>query len=261
MGDAFRDELEAAQQRADALEQERDALQKKVAGLEKQLEAKLEAKDERPPQKPPEPPAVPGALPRGAIVGLIALAGLVAYAFIRWISAPEASTPVTASASSPVTTSAPSPHPSATPPVDPLTWSFIGRVGAPILAVARDPAGETPWLFGKQGTVWPSSRSASPLATTSRGAVDTKARADLLGGVAIDWKHIVAVGRGGTIVSSDDGGNTWKQAKSGTPWDLYGVADGGPLGRFAVGEHGTILRSAADGWHVETTGTPWTAAT
>jgi hypothetical protein len=37
MGDAFRDELEAAQQRADALEEERDELQRKVASLQEEL--------------------------------------------------------------------------------------------------------------------------------------------------------------------------------------------------------------------------------
>jgi hypothetical protein len=37
MGDAFRDELEAAQQRAGALAQERDELQRKVASLEEEL--------------------------------------------------------------------------------------------------------------------------------------------------------------------------------------------------------------------------------
>jgi hypothetical protein len=42
MGDAFRDELEAAQQRADALAQERDALQKKVASLQEELAHKQE---------------------------------------------------------------------------------------------------------------------------------------------------------------------------------------------------------------------------
>jgi photosystem II stability/assembly factor-like uncharacterized protein len=66
-----------------------------------------------------------------------------------------------------------------------------------------------------------------------------------------------AVGSGGTIVATSDGGQTWQPQASGTTNDLYSVygsGDGKTL--WAVGDRGTILHSA-DGatWQPQTSGT------
>jgi hypothetical protein len=75
-----------------------------------------------------------------------------------------------------------------------------------------------------------------------------------LNDVAYGNGTFVAVGRGGTILTSPDG-VSWRPRTSGTSNDLYGVTYGN--GRFvAVGEDGTILTSP-DGvnWTERTSGT------
>ena len=80
-----------------------------------------------------------------------------------------------------------------------------------------------------------------------------------LRGVACPRPSIcVAVGEGGTIVRSTDGGRTWRRQPSGTPDDfLYGVACPSPSTCVAVGGGGTILRSTDGGrtWRSQTSGT------
>jgi photosystem II stability/assembly factor-like uncharacterized protein len=57
----------------------------------------------------------------------------------------------------------------------------------------------------------------------------------------------VAVGLGGTILRSTDGGGTWSSQPSATPNYLGGVACLSPSPCLAVGGIGTILRSMDGG--------------
>jgi photosystem II stability/assembly factor-like uncharacterized protein len=68
---------------------------------------------------------------------------------------------------------------------------------------------------------------------------------------------LVAVGQGGTILRSVDGGLTWTAVPSGTGVALNGVAFAGPSLGIAVGENGTILRTVDGGltWSAAASGT------
>ena len=72
-----------------------------------------------------------------------------------------------------------------------------------------------------------------------------------------DGKALVAVGEGGTIVRSTDGGKSWTDIASGILSNLNQVVavDKGVL--LAVGERGSIVRSVDDGvhWAIEKSGT------
>lgn len=68
---------------------------------------------------------------------------------------------------------------------------------------------------------------------------------------------VVAVGRSGKIIRSDDGGSTWAAVTSPTATNLRGVV-GSPTGRWtAVGDGGAILQSLDNGvtWTVQTSPT------
>lgn len=58
--------------------------------------------------------------------------------------------------------------------------------------------------------------------------------------VAFSGAHGYAVGAGGQILATADGGRTWKDEKSPTPLSLLGVAVDGTLA-VAVGQMGTVL--------------------
>jgi photosystem II stability/assembly factor-like uncharacterized protein len=70
----------------------------------------------------------------------------------------------------------------------------------------------------------------------------------------LDGQTAVAVGNGGTILRTTDGGLTWRPQSSGTVADLRGVSFTSPLAGTAVGTGGTFVRTL-DG------GQQWTAAT
>lgn len=53
-----------------------------------------------------------------------------------------------------------------------------------------------------------------------------------------------AVGAGGFITATSDGGNTWSLETSGTTHNLYGVFVASPWNAWAVGDGGTILASS-----------------
>lgn len=63
-------------------------------------------------------------------------------------------------------------------------------------------------------------------------------------GLVGDTPRLVAVGNGGTILTSDDEGRSWQLRGSGTSQDLLGVTATSDGGFAAVGRGGTILRSA-----------------
>src|SRR2546423_298807 len=67
----------------------------------------------------------------------------------------------------------------------------------------------------------------------------------------------VAVGEGGTILRSTDGGSTWRRQPSATTSELDGVACLSPSTCVAVGLGGTILRSTDGGstWRRQSSGT------
>jgi photosystem II stability/assembly factor-like uncharacterized protein len=240
MGDAFRDDLEAAQQRADALEQERNELQKKVAGLEDELSHKRE--EARREASPARPVGLPVHL--GRVAATCAVLGVFAWFLSRWLGPPRVFNTINEPAAT-----LPPPRPQVQTSTLEIHWSNFGAVKDTVFALAPDPGQDAPWLFGKRGTVWTGGDSSMFLAGMP---IDTGVHADLLGGVAIDEKHVVGVGRGGAIIATDDGGHTWHQPSSGTTMDLYAVAASDDLGIFAVGAHGTVLHSIADGvWRAE----------
>lgn len=68
-------------------------------------------------------------------------------------------------------------------------------------------------------------------------------------------RRLVAVGSGGTIITSDDQGATWDARTSGTSNQLNAVCHSGSL-YVAVGIAGTIVTSPdGETWNVETSGT------
>jgi photosystem II stability/assembly factor-like uncharacterized protein len=69
----------------------------------------------------------------------------------------------------------------------------------------------------------------------------------LLGVSFVDANHGTAVGVGGTIVRTTDGGATWVTQTSGTTNNLRGVSFTDANNGTVVGEHGTILRTTSGG--------------
>jgi len=96
---------------------------------------------------------------------------------------------------------------------------------------------------------------ALPLAAAASGnfrdVLDTPARASayaaksLLSGVANAGQRVVAVGQRGHIVYSDDGGQTWLQAKVPVSTDLTAVFFASPTHGWAVGHGGVVIVSYA----------------
>ena len=70
---------------------------------------------------------------------------------------------------------------------------------------------------------------------------------DLFAAVALDPSTVVAVGGFGTILRTDDGGDTWTLQPSGTTEHLYGVSFVDANTGTAVGGGGTILRTITGG--------------
>jgi len=62
--------------------------------------------------------------------------------------------------------------------------------------------------------------------------------------IAADASIAVAVGDGGTIVSSKDGGRSWVPATSGVTEDLLGVWGASAAEVWVCGKNGTVLRSS-----------------
>ena len=81
---------------------------------------------------------------------------------------------------------------------------------------------------------------------------------NLLHGVSFtDANNGTAVGSGGAIFRTTDGGDNWVGQTSGTIYDLYGVSFTDANNGTAVGENGTILRTTngGDNWVSQTSGT------
>lgn len=63
----------------------------------------------------------------------------------------------------------------------------------------------------------------------------------------VDEEHGIAVGDGGTVLGTSDGGQTWAQQDAGTSRNLAGVVLGDSARAWAVGDGGTILTSSSAG--------------
>jgi len=78
--------------------------------------------------------------------------------------------------------------------------------------------------------------------------------ADLYGIACPTSRTCVVVGTGGTILTTSDGGATWRSRTSGTTNDLWGIACPSASNWLAVGQRGTILasRGGASSWSSRT---------
>jgi photosystem II stability/assembly factor-like uncharacterized protein len=95
-------------------------------------------------------------------------------------------------------------------------------------------------------------------ATGAGWMVQTSGTTSGLNGVSfVDANTGTAVGAGGTIVHTTDGGSTWTAQTSGTTSNLFGVSFVDASSGTAVGDNGTILHTADGGttWTAQTSGT------
>jgi len=116
-----------------------------------------------------------------------------------------------------------------------------GTVASDTAALSVSPSTAGLTCTGTGGTGW--------CAVSSRPATGT------LNAVAkVDASTLVAVGDGGVILRSSDGGVSWNAVSSGTNQTLRAVAFAGPAVGLAVGSGGTVLRSTD-------TGQSWTSVT
>jgi hypothetical protein len=245
VNDAFRDDLEAARLRVDQLVDENAELRAKVDALE----AKIGASEEQ--------RAALGVTPaqnlkRNWILGALLFGGAAGItALVTRSPAGEraAPAPLPAADPDPVLDEPPA------KPSPRIHATAKGNVGAPLLGMAHlKPVSDFPWLFGPQGHAV----GKPVVAREARQRVQsTGVQADLLGGTVLDREenHVVAVGRGGTIVTTDDGGRHWSSAASGVVADLTAAADDEALGVFAVGTGGTIVHRVAGAWLTEASNT------
>jgi photosystem II stability/assembly factor-like uncharacterized protein len=172
---------------------------------------------------------------------------------------------------------------------DGLAWTRLanaalnGRLGASpsrLVSVGWDLAGEgiatsadgvtwsmtytTPAAESLQEVFWDGSQFIAPgengtIVTSSDGTAWTKQSSGVthtLYGAASSPFRLVAVGAGGTVLTSDDGGTTWSQQSSGTPYTLRSVAWTGAE-FVATGNNGTAVRST-DGLNWTVQATPYT---
>src|SRR5262245_6794142 len=114
-----------------------------------------------------------------------------------------------------------------------LIWLALGAVGCRV-EYSDDAAPDGGSLDSGDAAIGPWRSRPSPV-TTQLDAVWTR-----------DGELVVAVGVGGVIVRSTDGGATWGTISSGTTaWlhDVYGIGDD----VYAVGDGGTVVHSADAG--------------
>lgn len=109
-------------------------------------------------------------------------------------------------------------------------------------AVTTTAAGTRAWLASGVGEIWRLDGEAlAPVFTTSEGP---------LSGIAVtpDGEHLVAVGAGGLVLRSDDGGAKWASVMAPTRRDLHAVRISGDAATvLAVGAAGVVLRLDAQG--------------
>lgn len=104
-------------------------------------------------------------------------------------------------------------------------------------SVTTTASGSQAWLTTASGEIWQlSGESVSPVFTTPEGP---------LSGIAAtpDGEHLVAVGAGGLVLRSDDGGAQWTSVAAPTSRDLHAVRISREADLVvAVGAAGVVLR-------------------
>lgn len=181
---------------------------------------------DRPEEGPTWPGAVPSApwLTTAAIVVALPVIATVAWYLTRYRAAPDAA-PVSA-ATRPVQTGvAPAAHPPTRMAGEPVGGSGAPSPSAPAITASTDAT--YAWATAATGTT------------------------AMLNGIAWSGAHAVVVGRGGTILTSDDG-STWTARRQLGSYAYYGVAFG--VDRFVAvgttreGSHlGQLISTSRDG--------------
>ncbi|MDF1562384.1 MAG: hypothetical protein P1V51_05030 [Deltaproteobacteria bacterium] len=122
-----------------------------------------------------------------------------------------------------------------------LTWTRVPvESDAELYGVATD--GQGTWVaVGTRGQVASSSDDAESF------TLPDPATRHQLNDLTYAKGHFVAAGVGGTVVSSADGGTTWKGAETGSKLPFEGVAVDGLGNVLAVGWKGSIYRSENGG--------------
>jgi photosystem II stability/assembly factor-like uncharacterized protein len=116
-------------------------------------------------------------------------------------------------------------------------------------AVATDELGLATFVAGADGSVWRSD-GGEPLVRVHAS------RGEALNDVAVshDGAMVVAVGEGGVVLQSHDGGARFDPLEPATALDLHAVhLSGDHRTIVAVGEAGVVVRVDADGTHVQET--------
>lgn len=116
-------------------------------------------------------------------------------------------------------------------------------------AVATDELGLAAFVASTDGSVW-RSEGGEPLVRVFAG------EGDALHDVAVshDGAMVVAVGEGGMVLRSHDGGARFDALAAATALDLHAVhLSGDHRTIVAVGEAGVVVRMDADGTHVQET--------
>ena len=141
------------------------------------------------------------------------------------------------------------------------TWTPQHKADATMNAISAADVDHV-WAVGNDGTILHSEEGGRP---TSGGGRRESTWLDQSSGVTLhltdvvvsDTENVWAVGNGGTIIATSDGGATWHSQSSGTSEDLHSVAFADVNNGLAAGANGVILRTADGGetWSAVGSGT------
>ena len=141
------------------------------------------------------------------------------------------------------------------------TWTPQHKADATMNAISAADVDHV-WAVGNDGTIIHSEEGGRP---TSGGGRRESTWLDQSSGVTLhltdvvvsDTENVWAVGNGGTIIATSDGGATWHSQSSGTSEDLHSVAFADVNNGLAAGANGVILRTADGGetWSAVGSGT------
>ncbi len=141
------------------------------------------------------------------------------------------------------------------------TWTPQHKADATMNAISAADVDHV-WAVGNDGTIIHSEEGGRP---TSGGGRRESTWLDQSSGVTLhltdvvvsDTENVWAVGNGGTIIATSDGGATWHSQSSGTSEDLHSVAFADVNNGLAAGANGVILRTSDGGetWSAVGSGT------
>ncbi len=141
------------------------------------------------------------------------------------------------------------------------TWTPQHKADATMNAISAADVDHV-WAVGNDGTIIHSEEGGRP---TSGGGRRESTWLDQSSGVTLhltdvvvsDTENVWAVGNGGTIIATSDGGATWHSQSSGTSEDLHSVAFADVNNGLAAGANGVILRTVDGGetWSAVGSGT------